>query len=83
MWFVYIVRCSDNSLYTGITTDLERRIDEHNNSPKWAKYTRIRRPVEISYFSEWENKSEASKEEYRIKQLSKLQKENLIQKKCP
>ncbi len=83
MWFVYIVRCSDNSLYTGITTDLDRRIDEHNNSPKWAKYTRMRRPVQICYFSQWENKSDASKEEYRIKQLSKAQKENLIQKKCP
>lgn len=83
MWFVYIVRCSDNSLYTGITTDLDRRIDEHNNSPKWAKYTRMRRPVQICYSSQWENKSDASKEEYRIKQLSKIQKENLIQKKCP
>ena len=45
MYFVYILECADGTLYTGITTDLERRLDEHNNSSKGAKYTRARRPV--------------------------------------
>lgn len=78
MWYTYIVKCSDNSLYTGITTDIERRVLEHNESDKWAKYTRARRPVELVYKSESENKSEASKEEYRIKKLSRKEKEELI-----
>lgn len=78
MRFVYILKCSDSTYYTGITTDIERRIDEHNTSTKWAKYTRIRRPVELIYSIELENRSEASKEEYRIKKLTRKQKENLI-----
>jgi len=78
MWYVYIVRCKDGSLYTGITTELERRVDEHNNSPKAAKYTRVRRPVELVYSVEVADKSEASKEEYRIKKLSREEKLKLI-----
>ena len=77
-WFVYMIRCSDNSLYTGITVDLERRMHEHNGTKKGAKYTRTRRPATLVYFAELPNRSEASKEEYRIKQLTKLQKESLI-----
>lgn len=80
MWFVYILKCSDNSFYTWITTEIERRVDEHNLSDKWAKYTRMRRPVELIYKSEFESRSEASKEEYRIKKLTKLQKIKLIKK---
>lgn len=76
---LYILRCSDNSLYTGITTDLMRRIAEHNtDDKKWAKYTKIRRPIELVY-SEWFwNRSEASKREYEIKQMTKSKKEELI-----
>ena len=48
-WFVYILKCSDNTLYTGITTDIERRIKEHNSSNKGAKYTKTRRPVKLFY----------------------------------
>ncbi|OHD97859.1 MAG: endonuclease [Sulfurimonas sp. RIFCSPHIGHO2_12_FULL_36_9] len=73
-----MLKCSDESVYTGITTDLNRRIDEHNNSPKGAKYTRIRRPVELIYSESCEDKSSASKREYAIKQLSKIQKLSLI-----
>jgi putative endonuclease len=73
-----MLKCSDNTLYTGITTDLDRRIDEHNNSPKGAKYTRIRRPVELIYSETKEDKSSASKREIEIKKLSRNQKLELI-----
>ena len=78
MWFVYILKCYDNTLYTWVTTDLERRLIEHNTSDKAAKYTRIRRPLELVYSHEYENRSEATKEEYRIKQLTRKQKEQMI-----
>ncbi|MDX1294816.1 MAG: GIY-YIG nuclease family protein [Sulfurimonadaceae bacterium] len=77
-YFVYIVRCSDGTLYTGITTDIERRIEEHNQSPKGAKYTRNRRPVTLVYTEACDDKSNASKREYTIKRLTKVQKERLI-----
>lgn len=78
MWHIYMLKCSDETIYTGITTDLIRRVDEHNSSPKGAKYTRIRRPVELIYSEPHEDKSSASKREYEIKQLSKIQKLSLI-----
>jgi putative endonuclease len=77
-WFVYILKCSDDTLYTGITIDLNRRLDEHNNSPKGAKYTRIRRPLELLYFEEYQDKSSASKRELEIKKLSRGKKLELI-----
>lgn len=77
-WFVYIIECSDKSLYTGITVDLERRINEHNSSSKGAKYTRSRRPVHMVYFEMHENRSKATKREIEIKNLSKKEKLNLI-----
>ena len=78
-WFwVYIVKCSDLTLYTGITTNLKRRIAEHNNSPLGAKYTRGRRPVKLAYSKRFKNKSTASKEEARIKKMSRKEKINLI-----
>lgn len=77
MWFVYIVECSDGTLYTGITNDLDKRIKTHN-SGKGAKYTRTRLPVYLKYSITKINKSEASKEEYRIKQLTKKEKLKLI-----
>ena len=78
MWFVYILKCSDNSLYTGITTNLERRLEEHNSSPKGSKYTRARRPVQVVFTKEFENRSGASKEEALIKNLSRDDKFKLI-----
>ena len=79
LWYVYIVRCSDNSLYTGIAMDVKRRIDEHNNDNKTgAKYTRARRPVKLVYKEEVTSRSEAASRECIIKKLSKLEKEALI-----
>ena len=77
-YFVYIVKCSDKSLYTGITTDISRRILEHNSSDKGAKYTSLRRPVELVYSEASENRSSASKREYEIKKMTKLKKLELI-----
>jgi len=78
-WYVYIVECADGSLYTGITTDVNRRLLEHNYSFKAAKYTRSRRPVRMVWIKEAKNRSEASKEEYRIKRLTRKKKLELIQ----
>lgn len=78
-WYVYIVQCNDNTLYTGISTDLNKRIEKHN-SGNGAKYTKTRLPVKLLYFKLYDNKSEASKEEYRIKQLKKIDKLKLIEK---
>jgi len=79
MHYVYMLRCSDNSIYTGYTTDLKKRLDTHNKG-KGAKYTRTRLPVDLLYFEEFSTKSSALKREYAIKQLSKKQKENMIKK---
>ena len=78
MYFVYIIQCADQTFYTGITTDLDRRIKEHNSSKLGAKYTKIRRPVKLVYSKEFINRSEASKEESRIKKLSRQQKIKLL-----
>ncbi|RLA71408.1 MAG: GIY-YIG nuclease family protein [Epsilonproteobacteria bacterium] len=67
MYYVYIVKCADETLYTGIATELERRIEEHNCSDKGAKYTRVRRPVTLVYSEEYPDRSAASKREYTIK----------------
>jgi putative endonuclease len=74
MWHVYIIECSDETLYTGITTDVERRLDEHNTSLKGAKYTKGRGPVKLIYSCKIGDRAAASKEEYRIKQLSRNEK---------
>ncbi len=78
MYYLYIVRCSDNSLYCGTTTDLERRITEHNSSKKGAKYTRGRQPVQLVYCEELEDISAALKREVQIKKLSRKAKEKLL-----
>lgn len=78
MYFVYILECADQTFYTGITTDLDRRIKEHNSSKLGAKYTKVRRPVKLVYSKEFINRSEASIEEARIKKLSKIEKHNLL-----
>jgi putative endonuclease len=72
-WFVYIVRCSDDSLYTGITNNIDKRIEKHN-SGKGAKYTRSRLPVVLEIFSVAGNRSSASKLEYFVKQLPRTKK---------
>ena len=79
MNYVYILRCSDDSLYTGWTNNLEKRIKAHSNG-KGAKYTKARLPVELVYFEEFEDKIEAMKREYAIKKLTRKEKLLLIKK---
>jgi putative endonuclease len=76
-WYVYILKCADDTLYTGITTDVNRRLNEHNKGTG-AKYTKTRLPVVLMAVSEASDRSEASKEEYRIKQLTRKEKLLLI-----
>lgn len=79
-WFVYILRCADNSLYTGVTLDVNKRLDEHNGINKnGAKYTHGRRPVKLVYQEASISRSAACKREYAIRRLNKPQKEDLIQ----
>lgn len=79
MYYTYMLRCKDNSIYTGITTDLNRRMNEHfNKLGVAAKYTRSHSAIKLEIAWESENKSLASKLEYHIKHLNKLNKENLI-----
>ncbi len=75
---VYILQCSDGTFYTGITTDVVRRLHEHNSSSKGAKYTRSRRPVRLLYHEGYNDKSSACKREYVIKRMSRAEKELLI-----
>ena len=77
-WHVYMVRCSDGTLYTGITNDLEKRIEAHNNGKDGARYTRSRRPVSLVYSEEFSSKSSAMKRENEIKKLTRKEKEKLI-----
>ncbi len=81
-WFVYILRCADGSFYTGITTDVERRVDEHNGLSKTAgaKCTRARRPVQLVYQEKCENRSTASKREYEIKSMTRQKKLIFVEK---
>lgn len=76
-WVVYILECGDNTLYTGITNDLERRLKQHNTG-KGARYTRGRGPLVLRALFHFENRSEATKEEFRIKHLSRESKFELI-----
>lgn len=78
--YTYMVKCSDGTLYTGWTTDLEHRVKAHNDG-EGAKYTRSRRPVELVYYEEYATKVEVMKREYSIKQLTRKQKEKLIENK--
>ncbi|HID82452.1 MAG TPA: GIY-YIG nuclease family protein [Chromatiales bacterium] len=74
-WFIYIIRCADNSLYTGITKDISRRVNEHNsNNVLAAKYTRGRRPVELVYQETFGSRSDAASREYEIKKMSRPEK---------
>lgn len=78
-YYVYMLRCCDNSIYSGYTNDLKKRVKVHN-SGKGAKYTRAHLPVELVYFEEFYTKSEAMQREYELKQYSHKQKEMLIGK---
>ncbi len=73
-----MLRCADNSLYTGVTTDVERRVVEHNAEKSVTKYTRVRQPVSVAYFERAESRSEACKREAQLKKLTKKDKESLV-----
>ena len=78
MYHTYILRCADGTFYTGLTTDLKRRTEEHNESKLGAKYTKGRRPVKLVFSQKFKNRSTAGKEEIRIKKMSRAQTEILI-----
>ncbi len=81
-WTIYILRCSDDTLYTGMAKDAVRRVEEHNSSKRLASnYTRARRPVVLVYQEAVETRSEALKREYAIKQLTREQKEALVRER--
>lgn len=77
MNYTYILKCNDDSLYTGWTNDLEKRIQAHNEG-KGAKYTKPRRPVTLVYYEKFQSKEEAMKREYAIKHMTRAQKEKLV-----
>ena len=77
-WFVYIARCNDGTLYTGITNNLEKRIAAHNSAKEGARYTRPRRPVKLVYSKEAGSKSAASRLEYEIKKMTREKKMKLV-----
>ena len=78
IWYLYVVRCSDDTLYTGITIDLARRLDEHNTSKRGAKYTKARRPINLVYYELYQSRSNAQKAERKFKKLTRKQKEKKI-----
>lgn len=78
MYYLYILKCADDSLYTGITVNLDQRVNQHNSSKLGAKYTRTRRPVKVVYTKKFANRSKAVKEELRIKKLSRKEKLKMI-----
>ena len=79
MYYFYIVRCADNSLYCGQTNNLKRRITEHNsNSSKSAKYLRAKKPVKLVYFEKYSTLQEAMQREYKVKKFTKAKKEILV-----
>jgi len=77
-WIVYIVECSDKTLYTGITNNLDKRLEQHNYGQEGAKYTRVRRPVKCVYQEKQADRSAASKREIAIKKLTRSAKLKLI-----
>lgn len=79
-WFVYVIRCSDDSLYTGVTTDIERRFNEHAGNAKGAKYFNGRQPLEVVYSEAGHDRSSACQREATIKKLSRAGKLALAEK---
>jgi len=80
-YFLYILKCADKTLYTGVTTDVARRVNEHNGSALGAKYTRARRPVRLVYAKKYRSRSKASQEEFRVKAFSRKEKLALIRRR--
>ncbi len=78
MWFFYVLQCNDSTYYAGITTNITRRLNEHNASSRGAKYTKTRRPVKLVYWADFKDRSSAQKAEHRFKQLTRKQKEKII-----
>ncbi len=78
MNYTYILECSDGTLYTGWTNNLEKRLKDHNDG-KGAKYTKSRRPVVLAYYEEFATKEEAMKREYAIKQMKRSEKKKMIE----
>lgn len=78
MNYTYIVECADGTLYTGWTTNVQKRVKAHNEEKSGAKYTKAKRPVKLVYYEEYETKEEAMRREYAIKQLTRKQKLELI-----
>ena len=77
-WYVYLAECSDGTLYTGITTDLKRRINQHNGILQGgARYTAARRPVELTWSEEVDSRSCAQKREFQVRRLSRIEKTQL------
>lgn len=83
MWFVYMIRCSDNSLYTGVTTNIERRFKEHQESKKGSKYARAKIPLRVVYQETHPNRSEAQIREAQLKKYTKTEKEKLVKSAEP
>ncbi len=81
-WFLYVLKCGDGTLYTGITNDPPRRLAQHNNGTA-SRYTRSRRPVWLIYRERCRDKSSALKKEYRMKSLSRREKEEYIKSNTP
>lgn len=77
-WLIYIMRCSDDTLYTGITVDIKKRLAEHNSPEGGARYTSGRRPVELVYSEPAGSRSEASRREHQIKKMSRAAKLGMI-----
>jgi len=77
-YYLYILKCADASLYTGITTDIKRRLKEHNGAKEGAKYTAARQPVALVYKKKFSNRSAASIAEARIKKLTRAEKLMLL-----
>jgi putative endonuclease len=76
-WYTYILLCNDKTLYTGITTDILRRIKEHNTEAKGAKYTKSRRPVRLFYHEQFKSRQDAARREHQIKKMTRTEKQNL------
>jgi putative endonuclease len=77
-WFTYLVRCADGTLYCGVSTDVSRRVEEHNTSPRGARYTRSRRPVALVWRRRFRTRSAACREEARVKRLDREDKLALV-----
>ena len=79
IWYTYMVRCRDRSLYTGIAKDIDKRVAEHNTARNGARYTRTRRPVRLVFLERFSSRSAAAKREHQLKRMSTADKQKLVQ----